>query len=63
MQDGDFQSLFKHMEWADALIWKVVGELDEPQRGGRLGELLHHLHSVEWAYLQVWRGGRSRFRN
>jgi uncharacterized damage-inducible protein DinB len=55
MQASDCQSLLKHMEWADALIWKTVLKLHDAQRDGPLLNLLYHLHSVQWAFLQVWR--------
>ena len=48
--------LLRHMEWADALVWKVVlaheslGE-DEALRGR-----LHHIHLVQRAFLDVWCG-------
>jgi uncharacterized damage-inducible protein DinB len=45
--------LSRHMEWADALIWRAVRE--SPADGEVRGKL-HHLHTVQHAYLQIWRG-------
>lgn len=47
------RELFLHMEWADALVWNAVRRArpDAEIRGK-----LHHLHSVQHAYLQIWRG-------
>lgn len=44
------------MEWADASFWRAV--LKEPAlaRDMATRERLHHLHSTQWAYLQVLLG-------
>lgn len=48
-----FADLFRHMAWADAVVWRAVlgAEHDD-----RTYQLLFHLHSVQWAFLSVWRG-------
>jgi uncharacterized damage-inducible protein DinB len=51
----EFHELLRHMEWADALIWKTVLSLDAAREDRRLLALLYHLHTVQWVYLQVWR--------
>jgi uncharacterized damage-inducible protein DinB len=56
LEEGEFQDLLRHMEWADALIWKAALSLHEAREDRRLLELLYHLHSVQWVYLQAWRG-------
>jgi uncharacterized damage-inducible protein DinB len=43
------------MEWADALIWESVLALPQAHSDTRMRECLHHLHLVQWAYLQIWR--------
>jgi uncharacterized damage-inducible protein DinB len=53
---GDLESLLRHMEWADALTWKTVLTLPDAQQDSRLREQLYHLHTVQWVYLQFWRG-------
>ena len=49
------QELVRHMEWADALVWRSLLALPQAQSDSRLRELLHHVHVVQWAYLQIWR--------
>ena len=44
-----------HMEWADALMWRSVRAIPVAQRDERLIALLHHLHQVQWIYLDIWR--------
>jgi len=56
MLPSETQDLVRHMEWADGLIWgSLLGQSGEQQEPSLL-ERLHHLHSVQWAYLQIWRG-------
>lgn len=45
--------LFRHMEWADARVWRAVLPAGEDDRTYRL---LFHLHQVQHAFLTVWRG-------
>lgn len=51
-----FQDLARHMEWADAEVWNAALRLPEATSDASLLERLHHLHTVQWAYLQIWRG-------
>ncbi len=55
MLPGELQELVRHMEWADALVWSSVLTLPQAHSDSRIRELLHHLHAVQWAYLQIWR--------
>ncbi|HEV2148506.1 MAG TPA: DinB family protein [Longimicrobiaceae bacterium] len=53
---SELRELVRHMEWADALVWRAVlahpaAHADAPTR-----ERLHHVHMVQWVYLQIWRG-------
>jgi len=48
--------LFRHMEWADAVVWAEVLRRAETAADARLRELLHHVHTVEWVYYQIWKG-------
>jgi uncharacterized damage-inducible protein DinB len=48
--------LYRHMEWADAMVWTSVlasegGRSDKPLR-----DYLYHLHMVQRAFLRAWRG-------
>lgn len=58
MNLADCRALLGHAEWADALIWKaaLAGGEDDPE----LRAKLHHLHTVQWAYLHIWRGEHIR---
>lgn len=53
MHLADGVALLRHAEWADALVWKEV--LRAGREDGELREKLHHLHQVQWVYLQLWR--------
>jgi uncharacterized damage-inducible protein DinB len=46
--------LFRHMEWADARVWTslTASAADDD----RLRTLLVHVHTVQRAFLAVWRG-------
>lgn len=47
--------LMRHMEWADAAVWKSVLASPPAQSDQRLRDCLYHVHGVQWAYLQIWR--------
>jgi len=48
------QDLFRHMEWADARIWKSVLESAAAGSDSTIRTRLYHLHMVHWAFLHVW---------
>lgn len=52
----EHRSLMRCMEWADALTWRSVIDTPSLHNDRPLLERLHHLHSTQWAYLQIWRG-------
>ncbi len=55
----ELSQLLTHMEWADAETWSAVraaGAGEDPRVRG----LLIHVHTVQWAYLQLWRGEAVR---
>lgn len=59
MSDIDtIRDLFRHMEWADATVWRAVPAdlMDE-----RLRTLLHHCHLTQRAFLNVWRHAAMDF--
>ena len=56
MDRREFQSLLTHMEWADAQAWRAVRTLDKALTDERLKYLFHHVHLVQWVYLQAWNG-------
>ena len=54
--------LFRHMEWADSLIWKSVRTTKAAVGDRAVMERLHHVHVVQRIYLQMWRGVPDRGR-
>lgn len=48
------QELFRHMEWADALVWTAVLARPEAIADATLKERLYHIHMVQRAFLKVW---------
>jgi uncharacterized damage-inducible protein DinB len=60
MNLADCRALLGHAEWADALVWKAV--LAGGQEDQELLAKLHHLHTVQWVYLHIWRGEQVKAR-
>jgi uncharacterized damage-inducible protein DinB len=48
--------LYRHMEWADAVVWASVLASEDAQTDAKLQEYFYHLHLVQRAFLRVWRG-------
>lgn len=48
--------LFRHMEWADAVVWSVALASPDASNDGKLRDYLLHLHLVQRVFLKVWRG-------
>jgi uncharacterized damage-inducible protein DinB len=59
---AELRELYRHMEWADATVWRAV--LSHPAATGdtRLRDLLLHLHTVQRAFLNIWMGERIEWR-
>ena len=56
MPSVDYGDLLRHMEWADALIWRSVLSMPSLEHDERIKERLLHFHATQWAYGQVLRG-------
>jgi uncharacterized damage-inducible protein DinB len=56
MDSDESNQLLGHMEWADALIWHTILQLPETHNDERIGKLLHHLHEVQQAHIQICQG-------
>ena len=56
---NDLNDLFRHMEWADASVWRAVLASDAARADTKLRELFYHVHMVQRAFLRVWQGGMS----
>lgn len=60
MDSNTLVDLYRHMEWADATVWKAV-MTTEARTDARVRDLFHHLHLVQRAFLGVWRN--EEFKN
>ena len=49
------RQLIRHMEWADAEVWRAVLSHEPAVHDRRLLDLLTHLHLVQRMFLMVWR--------
>lgn len=61
MQKDSLADLYRHMAWADAVVWKAV--LAAPLAAGddALLARFHHLHLVQHAFLNIWQGAPMDF--
>jgi uncharacterized damage-inducible protein DinB len=55
MGPADLKELFRHMEWADAEVWRAVRAAPAASADEMLHKLLLHLHGVQRFFLEVWR--------
>jgi uncharacterized damage-inducible protein DinB len=55
MTRSDLKDLFRHMQWADAEVWRAVLAAPAARSDQTLRSLLLHLHTVQRAFLDVWR--------
>jgi uncharacterized damage-inducible protein DinB len=53
--DG-LNDLYRHMEWADAAVWRAVVASESGGADPKLREYLYHLHMVQRAFLRIWHG-------
>lgn len=56
-------TLFQHMEWADAAVWKVALTVPGADRDPFLRDRIRHIHMVQHAFLDVWKGTDPTFRD
>lgn len=56
MNLSDLRDLYRHMEWADASVWRAVLASEAGRADQKLSEYFYHLHLVQRAFLRVWRG-------
>ena len=47
--------LFRHMEWADATVWRTVLQSPATASDQRLRDWLYHIHMVQHAFINVWK--------
>lgn len=48
--------LFRHMEWADAELWRAISAKREALEDERLMKIVQHLHVVHRAFFLMWNG-------
>jgi uncharacterized damage-inducible protein DinB len=46
----------RHMEWADAEVWRVVRRSTAAPADPFVTSRLHHIHEVQSVYLDLWKG-------
>ena len=62
-------ALHEHMEWADATVWRAIVATPEAENDKTVRDRMLHIHSVQHAYMFLWRGaepvipGSSHFAN
>ena len=56
MPTPEITQLMDHMAWADAVVWRALDALPAAAADERIRVLIHHVHSVQWVYLQLLRG-------
>ncbi|MFK7843816.1 MAG: DinB family protein [Rhodothermales bacterium] len=53
--------LYRHMEWADATMWKALQATPAVLEDESLKERLFHIHFTQYSFLTVWRGDEFKF--
>jgi uncharacterized damage-inducible protein DinB len=56
MNLSDLKDLYRHMEWADAEVWRAVLTSEPARNDDILRKTFYHLHLVQQAWLGAWRG-------
>lgn len=54
----DLRDLTSHADWADATIWQCVLSDEERLYHPQVAGWLHHIHTVQKAFLSLWRSSR-----
>jgi len=54
------RDLFRHMQWADAEMWRALTAKPEALEDTKLMKTLLHLHVVQHAFLLMWTGTQSK---
>lgn len=48
--------LYNHMQWADATVWTCLLKSTDAQKDSKLQSYFHHLHTVQYVFLKIWKG-------
>src|SRR5262245_30003878 len=54
MNSSNLNELYRHMEWADALVWRAVIASADASQDQKLRDYFYHLHLVQHAWLRAW---------
>jgi len=55
MNLAELRDLYRHMEWADASVWRTVFAAESALDDQKLRDWFYHLHLVQRAFLRAWR--------
>ena len=61
MNVSELKELYRHMEWADAEVWRAVFSSENAITDQKVREFFYHLHLVQHAFLRAWRGESPEF--
>ena len=50
------RELFRHQEWADAMVWSALRAKPESLADAKLMGYVRHLHATQRAFFVLWRG-------
>ena len=56
------EELYRHMEWADATVWRAVLESEDAMDDKRVRDVLLHYHMTQHAFMTIWRKEQFKFR-
>ncbi|HLF13597.1 MAG TPA: DinB family protein [Bacteroidota bacterium] len=51
-----FRELYRHMEWADAAVWRAVLAQPAAASDEKILKFFYHLHLTQRAFLRLWQG-------
>ena len=55
------RDLFRHMEWADAMVWAAALKTEDAADDTQLLHTLVHLHGAQQAFLGIWTNRPAAF--
>ena len=61
MKLSELKDLYRHVEWADAAVWRAVMASEVSQADEKLRELFYHSHLVQRAWLRAWHGEQREY--
>lgn len=59
---ASISDLYRHMEWADALVWSKVPAVEASDPDETLRTLLAHIHATQLAFEAAWHGNEVDYR-